>query len=178
MSECNKKAPVHIGTGAFLGLILQRGGMHMASYTEHYHLHQWTPEDAFLRTDFNTDLSAIDQALGALAEADRSLGDRIDQCQLVACRYIGTGDHDEANPSQLVFPIKPVLVVIVGHYSTAISIAGSDSLIAMRTGETISNNASWSADGKTLTWYTYKGSDSQMNSGDWIYQVAALGLTE
>ena len=25
----------------------------MASYTEHYQLHQWVPEDDFLRTDFN-----------------------------------------------------------------------------------------------------------------------------
>lgn len=27
----------------------------MAAYTEHYHLHQWEPEDNFLRTDFNED---------------------------------------------------------------------------------------------------------------------------
>ena len=35
----------------------------MANYTEYYHLHQWEPEDSFLRTDFNGDLSAIDAAL-------------------------------------------------------------------------------------------------------------------
>ena len=35
----------------------------MANYTQHYHLHQWEPEDSFLRTDFNGDLSAIDAAL-------------------------------------------------------------------------------------------------------------------
>ena len=36
----------------------------MATYTEHYGLHQWLPEDNFLRTDFNTDLEKIDAALG------------------------------------------------------------------------------------------------------------------
>lgn len=35
----------------------------MASYTEHYGLHQWEPEDPFLRTDFNADLEKIDTVL-------------------------------------------------------------------------------------------------------------------
>ena len=39
----------------------------MANYTQHYHLHQWEPEDSFLRTDFNGDLSAIDAALLGLS---------------------------------------------------------------------------------------------------------------
>lgn len=36
----------------------------MATYTEHYGLHQWVPEDNFLRSDFNVDLEKIDTALG------------------------------------------------------------------------------------------------------------------
>lgn len=40
----------------------------MASYTTHYGLHQWVPEDNFLRTDFNEDLEKIDTALGEIAE--------------------------------------------------------------------------------------------------------------
>ena len=35
----------------------------MASYTQNYQLHQWEPEDPFLRTDFNEDLEKIDSAL-------------------------------------------------------------------------------------------------------------------
>ena len=42
----------------------------MANYTEHYGLHQWVPEDDFLRTDFNTDFALIDAALAGLAAAD------------------------------------------------------------------------------------------------------------
>lgn len=35
----------------------------MASYTQHYQLHQWEPSDNFLRTDFNDDFKKIDTAI-------------------------------------------------------------------------------------------------------------------
>ena len=38
----------------------------MATYTANYQLHQWAPEDNFLRTDFNTDFQKIDAALASL----------------------------------------------------------------------------------------------------------------
>ena len=38
----------------------------MATYTENYQLHQWVPEDDFLRTDFNEDFAKIDAALGEM----------------------------------------------------------------------------------------------------------------
>ena len=38
----------------------------MASYTQHYQLHQWEPGDDFLRTDFNADFQKIDAAIGGL----------------------------------------------------------------------------------------------------------------
>ena len=41
----------------------------MAQYTPHYGLHQWEPEDSFLREDFNQDLARIDTALEELQEA-------------------------------------------------------------------------------------------------------------
>ena len=37
----------------------------MAKYTEHYRLHQWEPEDSFLRMDFNEDFAKIDSAIAA-----------------------------------------------------------------------------------------------------------------
>ena len=36
----------------------------MATYTPNYGLHQWVPEDKFLRTDFNEDFSKLDIELG------------------------------------------------------------------------------------------------------------------
>ena len=35
----------------------------MAEKTTYYQLHQWAPEDDFLRTDFNEDFAKIDEAL-------------------------------------------------------------------------------------------------------------------
>ena len=40
----------------------------MSKFTPNYQLHQWDPEDNFLRTDFNTDLSKIDTALAGKAD--------------------------------------------------------------------------------------------------------------
>ena len=38
----------------------------MATYTANYQLHQWVPEDNFLRTDFNQDFQKIDAAPGSI----------------------------------------------------------------------------------------------------------------
>ena len=39
------------------------------SYTEHYQLSQWQPQDRVLRTEFNQDNAKLDGALHALAES-------------------------------------------------------------------------------------------------------------
>ena len=66
----------------------------MASYTEHYQLHQWVPEDDFLRTDFNEDFAKIDAALGGKPE-------------IVTGSYIGSGGSKMIT---LGFEPKAVLV--------------------------------------------------------------------
>ena len=58
----------------------------MANYTEHYHLHQWEPEDSFLRTDFNEDLATLDAALKQL---DTDLG-----ALVVFGSYTGDGSEE------------------------------------------------------------------------------------
>lgn len=45
-----------------------KGGFTLATYTEHYGLHQWESTDDFLRTDFNTDFAKIDEAIGEKPE--------------------------------------------------------------------------------------------------------------
>lgn len=55
----------------------------MASYTQHYQLHQWEPSDNFLRTDFNTDLEKIDTALGQ-------------NCRVIHGSYTGNGKASQA----------------------------------------------------------------------------------
>ena len=53
---------------------MYKGGFNMASYTQHYQLHQWEPNDNFLRTDFNTDLEKIDTAIHAADQEDYIAG--------------------------------------------------------------------------------------------------------
>ena len=57
----------------------------MATYTEHYGLHQWESTDDFLRTDFNTDFQKIDGAIGGLLVFGSYTGDG------AASREIGLG---------------------------------------------------------------------------------------
>lgn len=59
----------------------------MASYTEHYQLHQWEPQDPFLRTDFNEDLSKVDKALFQLASEKYGADKKVFTCG----SYIGDG---------------------------------------------------------------------------------------
>lgn len=79
----------------------------MASYTEHYQLHQWEPEDPFLRTDFNEDLEKIDAALEALSV------DRIAQGS-----YVGDGTNDRI----IQLPFAPKFVIVFGHFDRDLSI--------------------------------------------------------
>lgn len=66
----------------------------MASFTENFGLHQWVPEDDFLRTDFNQDFQKIDTALSEMAK-DTDLGEvrnRINEkCKLLTGSFIGDG---------------------------------------------------------------------------------------
>ena len=73
----------------------------MASYTEHYQLHQWEPGDAFLRTDFNENLEKIDTALGGLSIERIAHGS-----------YVGDGTNDRT----IQLPFKPEFVIVFGHY--------------------------------------------------------------
>ncbi|UQT46648.1 hypothetical protein M5E87_15015 [Flavonifractor plautii] len=67
----------------------------MTNYTAHYQLHQWEPEDSFLRTDFNEDFAKIDGALGGKAEqsAVDTLAEQVaGKSELVTGSYTGDGE--------------------------------------------------------------------------------------
>ena len=46
----------------------------MATYTPNYGLHQWVPEDNFLRMDFNEDFQKIDTALAEMESSKADSG--------------------------------------------------------------------------------------------------------
>ena len=72
----------------------------MASYTEHYGLHQWEATDNFLRTDFNTDHALIDAALAGL-EGDKA--------EIVKGVYTGNG----AETRSISLGFTPAVLLIV-----------------------------------------------------------------
>ena len=67
----------------------------MATYTEHYGLHQWESTDDFLRTDFNADFAAIDGALGA-------------KCEMTVGSYVGDGEESRT----ISLPFQPQAVLL------------------------------------------------------------------
>ena len=71
----------------------------MASYTEHYGLHQWEAADNFLRTDFNADFAALDEAVHG--------------CSHVTGSYVGTGSGGPGTWVTLELGFKPSLVVVL-----------------------------------------------------------------
>ena len=74
-----------------------KGGFILANYTEHYGLHQWVPEDDFLRTDFNTDFALIDAALAGLAAADGAESQTRSQEDGALSAAITAGDNAQAS---------------------------------------------------------------------------------
>lgn len=61
----------------------------MATYTENFGLHQWVPEDDFLRTDFNHDFQKIDEAIRAVAD---TAGLVADKCEPLTGVFTGDGE--------------------------------------------------------------------------------------
>lgn len=95
----------------------------MANYTQHYQLHQWVPEDNFLRTDFNGDFEKIDAAIhkaqtaaeGAqsAAEAAQAAGEGAQSTadgKATIITGVYTGDDTASRTIHLGFQPKAVLV--------------------------------------------------------------------
>ena len=91
----------------------------MATYTTNYQLHQWVPEDDFLRTDFNTDFQKIDEALAGLQTALDG------KCQLKRGNFNGNGGS-----SRLVITGPTPEAVILSTGSTVVSVISDDSTIS------------------------------------------------
>ncbi|MBM6927182.1 hypothetical protein [Pseudoflavonifractor phocaeensis] len=75
----------------------------MATYTANYGLHQWVPEDVFVRTDFNTDLSKIDTALQGLQDETDA------KAELVTGSYSG----NEASSRTISLGFQPQWVLVM-----------------------------------------------------------------
>ena len=141
----------------------------MANYTPNYQLHQWEPQDPFLRTDFNQDLFKIDTALGKheqLTAANKEAITKLGNCQVVTGTYVGEGRYGDNGSNSLTFSFPPMMVII--QPDDHISSSGLTRLILLRDGvfsfSYMDNpnsycRATWN--GNTVTWnnsttYTYQ----------------------
>ena len=81
----------------------------MATYTPNYQLHQWIPEDKFLRTDFNEDFSKIDTALKA-AEGAAEAGDQkvLGQAQAWASAAQSAASTAQITADRALADLEPV----------------------------------------------------------------------
>ena len=113
----------------------------MATYTSNYGLHQWAPEDNFLRTDFNTDLQKIDTALGQKAEqsAVTSLQSAVSgKAEFVLGSYTG----NDASNRAIALGFQPKLVLISGGiYNGMVDRSGSGLVQVTSSGFTVSHSS-------------------------------------
>ena len=137
----------------------------MANYTPNYQLHQWAPEDKFLRTDFNEDLNKIDTALGDSAAKTAALEAAVNKrgnCQIYHSSYVGTG----TGKTMLTFPGKPILVNIMGDNMWLVGMQG--------VGVAISKNAG-SGGGYQYAVWQGNGVSFESNTGDQTAQCNNKG---
>ena len=133
-----------------------REGFFMASYTTNYQLHQWVPEDDFLRTDFNTDFQKIDAALAALrtlangkasASAVSSLQSQMaSKAEVVTGAYTGNGSTQTITlgfkPRAVVFYLKETEsgVIFPGLESSIAAVTASGFTVTINTGYAYDTN--------------------------------------
>ena len=86
----------------------------MANYTEHYQLHQWEPEDQFLREDFNADFRKIDngiaQVVGTVQALDKS------KCRIITGTYSGNAKGGVTKSQDINLGVAPQTVFICNSY--------------------------------------------------------------
>ena len=151
----------------------------MATYTPNYGLHQWVPEDHFLREEFNEDFQKIDAALaekaetGSISSSISSLQSQLSgkasvsalnslsatvntKCRVVVGTYTGTG--------------RVLSVSLGGQPKMALLIYGFDTLIAI---QTTGKNGQLSLTSSGFT-VDPGGSGLNFNFQDFSYQYVAF----
>ena len=154
----------------------------MADYTEHYQLHQWEPEDSFLRTDFNQDHQKLDDALHGLAQQDAAINNSISALELTMAGfgncciehsfYVGTGTSGQSGKASITFPKEPFLVILVNNNGQAYFLyKGMSTTVDSPQGDIYFQ---WS--GNTISWYANFG--SVINVLGISYRVIAFYASE
>ena len=136
--------------------------------TNHVQLNLWAGEDRILREDFNADNVKTEAALAEVAEVQRTMEAVLNAgnlCKFHTMTYEGTDPGVPRNPLSLIFPKKPLVILIA-------DLTGGGSSIFVR-GDSGSSGASQTWDGNTFT-YSCSFSNNQMTENGHTYQVIAL----
>ena len=111
----------------------------MANYTAHYHLHQWEPEDSFLRRDFNEDFQKIDAGLAGRGD-----------CSLLFGSYVGTGTCGPSEPTALTLGIPAKALWVSCGSRHAVFLRGNTQAVNFSTSDGELLEVEWTQDG--LSW--------------------------
>ena len=146
-------------------------------YTTNYQLPTWVETDRIQMDDFNDMTEKIDTALGEQSQELEALTAAVTgkgNCEIWTTTYTGNGKYGSDNPTQLVLPAKPVLLVIhtAGMYAISVLSTGNLSSV-MSNGAVWGSNISWSENSKTLSYWS-SHPDYQMNRSGQTYAAVAL----
>ena len=137
----------------------------MANYTAHYHLHQWEPEDSFLRRDFNEDFQKIDAGLAGRGD-----------CSLLFGSYVGTGTCGPSEPTALTLGIPAKALWVSCGSRHAVFLRGNTQAVNFSTSDGELLEVEWTQDG--LSWKLggglYNHDYQQLNEKGTTYYYAAL----
>ena len=108
----------------------------MATYTANYQLHQWVPEDNFLRTDFNQDFQKIDAALAGL-EAGKVGPEALEplKSDIASVRSIANGRARVVVGSYTGDGVYPRQISLGGPVKAVFLAVGFDQFFALSGGE-------------------------------------------
>ena len=140
--------------------------------TANFQLTQWEKTDRIMMEDFNRDNAAIDAALKSSADGVAALQTALascGNCRITISSYKGTGTLGEAHPTSLTFAEPPLLVFILGPESGFM--ARGRAMNAFQSSSNATPTTTWSADQKTVSWYTPYDAKYQLNTKDAVYQV-------
>ena len=140
--------------------------------TANFQLTQWEKTDRIMMEDFNRDNAAIDAALKSNADGVAALQTALascGNCRITISSYTGTGTLGEAHPTSLTFAEPPLLVFVLGPESGFM--ARGRAMNAFQSSSNATPTTTWSADQKTVSWYTPYDAKYQLNTKDAVYQV-------
>ena len=140
--------------------------------TPNYRLSRWAGTDRILVEEFNDNWDKIDTALKGNADGVAALQTALEKCgncRITISNYKGTGTLGEAHPTSLTFAEPPLLVFVLGPESGFM--ARGRAMNAFQSSSNATPTTTWSADQKTVSWYTPYDAKYQLNTKDAVYQV-------